>query len=171
MKPIAFKRLDDDELFTLNDDSKTYSMENMKKDFPNSFYLKYRPSTFNTLWFEPIYSNESKDQIITDILKQIPDCGVGIISKTTENLPEIVKGLISAYNTLANLDDIFEIPPDKYGEDLAYAVLNECRDITDKNSELAMANLLYRKALKKIMEKSHQRKVLKIANEALSYEN
>ena len=38
----VFIRKDDGERFTLNDDGVTYSMEAMKKDFPNSLHQKWQ---------------------------------------------------------------------------------------------------------------------------------
>jgi len=44
--PKYIERIDDGELFSLNKDGETYSMEMMKKDFPKSLMSKY---TYDTL--------------------------------------------------------------------------------------------------------------------------
>ena len=55
MKPIAFIRPDDWEVFSLNSDGETYSLERMKKDFPGHLHMEYpietmRVSKFHEVW-------------------------------------------------------------------------------------------------------------------------
>ena len=54
-KPIAFKRKDDGELFTLNDDGVTYSLEFMKREFPNNLHMKYEGKHLQNDKFIPVW--------------------------------------------------------------------------------------------------------------------
>jgi len=58
MKIIAFKRIDDGELFTLNDDGITYSLKFMKDEFPDSLHMMYFPQNFQQDYFLPVYEKE-----------------------------------------------------------------------------------------------------------------
>jgi len=54
-KIIAFKRIDDNELFSLNDDNETYSNHFSKVRFPDNLHHKYEAVALsNTRYFEPI---------------------------------------------------------------------------------------------------------------------
>ena len=54
--PIAFERINDGELFTINKDNETYSLDLMKKEYPNSRHMMYRPETLSDkTTFKPIY--------------------------------------------------------------------------------------------------------------------
>ena len=54
--PIAFERLTDEELFTINEDEETYSLAMMKEEYPDSLYLKYKAAALNDpQYFKPIY--------------------------------------------------------------------------------------------------------------------
>ena len=56
--PVAYLRIDDNELFTLNEDGETYSLHWTKVEFPDSIHSKYYPSALsNTLGFSPIASD------------------------------------------------------------------------------------------------------------------
>lgn len=55
LKPIAFCRLDDGELFTVNPDGETYSLKFMKEKYPNSIVSAYKPYHFSPDLFEPVY--------------------------------------------------------------------------------------------------------------------
>lgn len=56
--PIAFIRRDDEELFTLNEDKITYSLQMMKDQFPNSLHMKYTEEQLKLLL--PIYGEEEE---------------------------------------------------------------------------------------------------------------
>jgi hypothetical protein len=58
-KPVAFKRKDDGELFTLNYDCVTYSLEFMKREFPNSLHMKYEAKHLQNNKFTPIWNGSS----------------------------------------------------------------------------------------------------------------
>jgi len=58
--PIAFKRKDDGELFTLNKDKITYSLKFMKDDFPDNLHMKYEKKHLRSDKFLPIYKNKRK---------------------------------------------------------------------------------------------------------------
>jgi len=56
-KIIAFKRKSDGELFTINDDSCTYTSQQMKVDFPKHLHNRYTMTRLRALGaFEPIYA-------------------------------------------------------------------------------------------------------------------
>lgn len=57
-KIIAFERIDDNELFTLNEDKITYSLKFMKEDFPNNLHMEYTKEQLQTKAFRPIYEKE-----------------------------------------------------------------------------------------------------------------
>ena len=54
-KLSAFERIDDGEMFTLNDDGETYSLEYMKKHYPDSLQTKYTMKQLERKEFKPIY--------------------------------------------------------------------------------------------------------------------
>ena len=54
-KIIKFIRIDDGEEFTLNKDGMTYSLENMKKEFPNHLHMKYKEEHLMNEHFKPVY--------------------------------------------------------------------------------------------------------------------
>lgn len=55
-KIIKFIRVDDGEVFTLNSDGKTYSLELMKRDFPKSHTFKYSKEVLTNSSFRAVYS-------------------------------------------------------------------------------------------------------------------
>jgi len=57
MKPIKFIRPDDGEVFSLNDDGITYSLQKMKDEFPNHLHTKYTKELLIDLSFTPMYKN------------------------------------------------------------------------------------------------------------------
>ena len=54
---IAFKRPDDGEIFSINPDG-TFSLDRMKKDFPDSFTFTYTRQKMEENNFIPIHKNE-----------------------------------------------------------------------------------------------------------------
>ena len=58
MKVVAFERISDGELFTINEDGETYSLSWTKEKYPDSLYLKYKvPALNDPQYFKPIYEN------------------------------------------------------------------------------------------------------------------
>ena len=55
LKPIAFRRLDDGEMFTLDPNGETYSNKYIKEKFPDSLTHGYKPYRFSPDLFEPVY--------------------------------------------------------------------------------------------------------------------
>ena len=58
MKIIAFERIADGELFTLNEDGITYSLKYMKDNFPDNLHMKFLPKYLRSKIFKPIYEQE-----------------------------------------------------------------------------------------------------------------
>ena len=52
-KPKAYIRPDDKEVFSLDEDGKTYSLELMKKEFPKSHRFKYTEAKMIECGFKP----------------------------------------------------------------------------------------------------------------------
>ncbi len=59
MKPIAFIRPDDWELFTLNRDRKTYSLRMTKKMFPGKLHGEYSAETLRLHKFHEVYKTKA----------------------------------------------------------------------------------------------------------------
>lgn len=67
MKPIAFQRIDDGELFTLDTETGDYSMEAMKREFPQSWRMYWPESTLSEL----AGFREIRDEaLLTQLLKE-----------------------------------------------------------------------------------------------------
>lgn len=64
-KPIAFRRLDDGELFTINEDGFSYSLEGSKKAWPNHLHSKFNARHLPLPYFEPIYNNTDLNKVYT----------------------------------------------------------------------------------------------------------
>jgi len=58
LTPIAFRRLDDGEMFTLDPNGETYSNKYIKEKFPDSLTHGYKPYRFSPDLFEPVYEEE-----------------------------------------------------------------------------------------------------------------
>ena len=58
-KILKFIRVDDGEEFTLNKDGKTYSLEFMKREFPNSLTHKYKKEALMGSQFRPVYIKDN----------------------------------------------------------------------------------------------------------------
>jgi hypothetical protein len=52
---VAFIRKDDNEMFTLNSDGKTYSLEFMKRNFPKSLTMKYTKKQLSSDSFRAVW--------------------------------------------------------------------------------------------------------------------
>ena len=51
----VFVRADDGEIFSLNEDGKTYSLHQMKIDFPDNLHMQYTRKQLSSVAFEEKY--------------------------------------------------------------------------------------------------------------------
>jgi len=58
-KIVKFIRIDDGEEFTLNEDGVTYSLEFMKREFPDSLIRKYKKEHLMGSHFRAVYDKEN----------------------------------------------------------------------------------------------------------------
>lgn len=67
MKPVAFQRMSDGELFTLNADKATYSIEANKREFPGNRIGEWTEETLSGL---PNFRHIFDEDLLASLLKE-----------------------------------------------------------------------------------------------------